>query len=125
MNYNSHIKGWEMTENEEELLSYIKILADRSKYKIILHLMKGQECVCVLAEKLNLEQTLVSHHLRKLRKAGLIHDRKIGTWVYCSLNKKAFKKMKDLFRRVLNFNSITSSPGSRNRVCRKLQGGKL
>lgn len=114
-----------MTKDEEKLLNYIKILADKSKYKIILHLMRGEECVCVLAEKLGLEQTLVSHHLQTLRKAGFIQDRKVGTWIHCSLNKKTFAEMKDLYQKILNSNNISDKLCVTHDVCRQLLGEKL
>lgn len=114
-----------MTKDEEKLLNYIKILADKSKYKIILHLMKGEECVCVLAEQLGLEQTLISHHLQTLRKAGLIQDRKVGTLVHCFLNKKTFAKMAALYQKILNSNNISDKPCIMHDVCRRLLGEKL
>ncbi len=114
-----------MVKDEEKLLSYIKILADKSKYKIILYLMKGEECVCVLAEKLGLEQTLVSHHLQTLREIGLIQDRKVGTWVHCSLNKKTFAEMEVLYQKILNSKNISDKPCASHDVCRQLLGEKL
>lgn len=109
-----------MVKDKEKLLNYIKILADKSRYKIILHLMKGEECVCVLAEKLGLEQTLVSHHLQTLREAGLIRDRKIGTWVHCSLDKSAFVEMEALYQRFLSSNNVSDKPCISHDVCREL-----
>lgn len=114
-----------MTKHEEKLLNYIKILANKSRYKIVLHLMKGEECVCVLAERLGLEQTLVSHHLRTLREVGLIQDRKIGTWVHCSLNKKTFAEMKALYQKVLSSNNISDKHCITHEVCRQLLRKKL
>lgn len=109
-----------MTKDEGKLLNYIKILADKSRYLITLHLMKGEECVCVLAEKLGLEQTLVSHHLQALREAGLVQDRKVGTWVHCSLNKKAFAEMEALHQKILSSNNISNKPCISHDICREL-----
>ena len=95
-----------MTKDEEKLLNYLKLLADKSRYKIILHLMKGEECVCVLADKLGLEQTLVSHHLQALREEGFIRDRKVGTWVYYSLNKKLFVEIEKSYQKLLSVKNI-------------------
>jgi ArsR family transcriptional regulator len=109
-----------MTKEEEKLLNYLKLLADKSKYKIILHLMKGEECVCVLANKLGLEQTLVSHHLQTLREAEFIVDRKVGTWVHYSLNKKKFEEMEDSYQKVLSSNNIFDKPCISHVVYRQL-----
>jgi len=127
MNIDSYInkQKFKMTKEEEKLLNYLKLLADKSRYKIILHLMKGEECVCVLADKLGLEQTLASHHLQILREAGLIQDRKAGTWVHCSLNKKTFEKMERLYQKLLTSNNISDKPCTSHEICRKLFEGKL
>lgn len=109
-----------MIKEEEKLSNYLKLLADKSRYKIILHLMKGEECVCVLAEKLNLEQTLISHHLQTLREAGLIQDRKVGTWVHYSLNKKIFNEIDNLYQKILNYKNIADKPCISHDICRQL-----
>lgn len=109
-----------MTKNQEKLLNYIKILSDKNRYNIVLNLMRGEECVCVLAEKLGLEQTLVSHHLEVLREVDLVQDRKVGTWVHCSLNKKAFEEIGDLYQNILSHKNISDKPCISHDVCRQL-----
>ena len=46
----------------------------------------GEACVCDLQEPLGLSQPTVSHHLRKLREAGLIDCERRGTWVWYRIN---------------------------------------
>lgn len=41
----------------------------------------GEICVCDIPD-VGVSQSTVSHHLRKLREAGLLHSRRVGTWVY-------------------------------------------
>src|SRR5215210_243138 len=45
----------------------------------------GESCVCDLTEPLDLGQPTVSHHLKILVDAGLLHREKRGTWAYYSL----------------------------------------
>lgn len=104
-----------------ELTQVFKLLSDESKYKIIKRLMKGEECVCTLAEDLGLEQSLVSHHLNKLREAGLIVDRKVGSWVHCSLDRKAFEQIENLFQKELATANITDKPCTEHDICCQLQ----
>lgn len=109
-----------------ELTEIFKLLSDESKYKIVKRLMKGEECVCTLAEELGLEQSLVSHHLNKLREAGLIIDRKVGPWVHCSLNRKLFQEIENTFQKELASSNIANKPCSIHDICCKLQEkGKL
>ncbi|MGB7450312.1 MAG: metalloregulator ArsR/SmtB family transcription factor [Ornithinimicrobium sp.] len=44
----------------------------------------GEACVCDLLD-VGVSQPTVSHHLKKLREAGLLTSRKQGTWVYYSV----------------------------------------
>lgn len=48
-------------------------------------LRSGELCVCQITEVLQLAQSTVSSHLRELRFAGLIAERKEGRWVYFGL----------------------------------------
>lgn len=41
----------------------------------------GETCVCDIQD-VGVSQPTVSHHLRKLREAGLIASERRGTWVY-------------------------------------------
>ena len=70
-----------------------RALADETRLKIIDRLRDGEECVCNLTGPLGTRQSLLSFHLRILKEAGLLHDRKQGRWVYYSLNLDALDAM--------------------------------
>lgn len=65
-----------------------KALSDPSRLRL-LSIVKaaegGESCVCDLTEPLDLGQPTVSHHLKILVDAGLLHREKRGTWAYYSL----------------------------------------
>ncbi|HZS77317.1 MAG TPA: metalloregulator ArsR/SmtB family transcription factor [Ktedonobacteraceae bacterium] len=70
-----------------ELKIVLKALGDMARLTIVYHLVHEQEItVTALTELLGISQPLVSWHLRKLRKAGIIQTRRVGRQVYCSLN---------------------------------------
>lgn len=100
------------------LQTYLKLLADDNKLKIIRHLQKGEECVCSIAENLSLEQSLTSHHINSLRKAGLIKDRKVGKWIHVSLNVETFKKIEELFTEQLHYTLISDRSCQNHDACR-------
>ena len=57
-------------------------LSDETRLKI-LELLRGREhCVCELTEALELGQSLLSFHLKTLKEAGLVTDRREGRWMY-------------------------------------------
>jgi ArsR family transcriptional regulator len=52
-----------------------------------LEALVGKEvCVCELVERLDVAQPLLSHHLKALKAAGLVHARKRGRWMFYSLD---------------------------------------
>src|SRR6476660_9031782 len=65
-----------------------KALADPNRLRllsIVKSQTSGESCVCDLTEPLDLGQPTVSHHLKILVDAGLLHREKRGTWAYYSL----------------------------------------
>jgi ArsR family transcriptional regulator len=80
-----------------EFNDLLKLLADDNRSKIIRLLRAKEVCVCDLAEKLDIEQSLLSHHLKKLKLANLLIERKIGRWVHYSLNKTTFAELENQY----------------------------
>lgn len=66
-----------------------KALADETRLRIVALLSHGELCVCHLEEALRLSQPKVSRHLATLRAAGVVLDRREGTWVYYRLLRQA------------------------------------
>ncbi|MGC8555281.1 MAG: ArsR/SmtB family transcription factor [Candidatus Acidulodesulfobacterium sp.] len=95
-----------MTNKELTLNKFFKLLGDESKFKIISELKNGEKCVCVIYKALGLDQTLVSHHLSVLKKAGLIEGRKSGKWVYYSLNREAFEELENLYKDLFGIDKL-------------------
>jgi ArsR family transcriptional regulator len=65
-----------------------KALADPNRLRLLSIVKAGEQgeaCVCDLTEPLGLGQPTVSHHLKILVDAGLLHREKRGTWAYYSL----------------------------------------
>jgi ArsR family transcriptional regulator, arsenate/arsenite/antimonite-responsive transcriptional repressor len=53
----------------------------------------GEVCVCDLTTAFDLTQPTISHHLKVLRKAGIITSERRGTWVYYRLEPAALERM--------------------------------
>ena len=64
-------------------------LSDETRLAIITLLTHGERCVCELTDTLNAAQSRLSFHLRALKDAGLVTDRREGRWVYYALNRAA------------------------------------
>lgn len=70
-----------------ELKSVLKALGGLARLAIVSHLARAQEVtVTELTDTLGISQPLVSWHLRKLRRAGIISSRRTGGHSYYALN---------------------------------------
>jgi ArsR family transcriptional regulator len=62
-----------------------KALGDETRLRIVALLSHGELCVCHVQEALDLSQPNASRQLAVLRAAGIVEDRRDGTWVYYHL----------------------------------------
>src|SRR5205823_51963 len=65
-------------------------LSDETRLAIVRRLQSGEQCVCDLTDLLDAAQSRLSFHLKVLKDAGLVSDRRAGRWVYYSLERDAF-----------------------------------
>lgn len=89
-------------ENELRLaVAFLKLLAEENRLKIVCLLAQKELCVCDIWSALNIPQNLTSHHLKALKKYGLISSRKEGLNVYYALNKDSLQNSKKLLNAFL------------------------
>jgi ArsR family transcriptional regulator, arsenate/arsenite/antimonite-responsive transcriptional repressor len=77
------------------LARVLKALADEKRLRIIRLLGVRSLCVCELEALVELTQPAVSHHLKILREAGLVHDYRLGKWIFYSLHEDNYNKMRE------------------------------
>lgn len=68
-------------------------LSDDTRVEIIAMLSHGERCVCELQSSLAAAQSRLSFHLKTLKDAGLVTDRRDGRWVHYSVNREALAEM--------------------------------
>jgi ArsR family transcriptional regulator, arsenate/arsenite/antimonite-responsive transcriptional repressor len=71
-------------------------LSDETRLSIVQRLRSGERCVCDLTDLLDAAQSRLSFHLKVLKDAGIVADRKEGRWVHYSLNREAFEEVQEL-----------------------------
>ena len=69
----------------ERMAEIFKVLADRTRLKIIQALELEELCVCDIASLIDLSQPSVSHHLKALRQSGMVKYRKSGKMALYSI----------------------------------------
>jgi ArsR family transcriptional regulator len=65
-------------------------LSDEARLQIIQILLDGEHCVCDLIDHLDIAQSRLSYHLKVLKDAGLVTDRRDGRWSYYALEREPF-----------------------------------
>jgi ArsR family transcriptional regulator, arsenate/arsenite/antimonite-responsive transcriptional repressor len=60
-------------------------LSDPTRLAVMDMLRDGERCVCELQDQLGAAQSRLSFHLRVLKDAGLVTDRREGRWSYYSI----------------------------------------
>lgn len=97
----------------EQAAALSKALSDPNRLRILDVLMQGASCNCELNDRLGLPPNLLSHHLRVLRKAGLIDSRRDvidGRWIYYSVDNEAISRWQHWFGQFLDPARIQERP---------------
>jgi len=69
-----------------DIVTTFKALADETRVRVLKLLGSGELCVCEIAAALDLDQPRLSFHLRILKEAGIILDRRQERWIVYRLN---------------------------------------
>ena len=78
----------------EILLERFQAVAEETRFRLVQLLAGGERCVCELQDELGAAQSRLSFHLKKLKDAGVVSDRRDGRWVYYSLVPESLEEMR-------------------------------
>ncbi|MDQ2664590.1 MAG: metalloregulator ArsR/SmtB family transcription factor [Gemmatimonadota bacterium] len=84
------------TLNVSRVAELCNALADEARVEIVTRLLDGEKCVCDLMDALDAAQSRLSYHLKVLKDAGLVTDRREGRWSYYTLERPAFLEAEEL-----------------------------
>ena len=79
----------------ETVAQRFQALSDPTRLQLLRRLRTGERCVCELMDVLDAAQSRLSFHLRVLKEAGLVTDRRDGRWVYYSMVPGALEAVQD------------------------------
>lgn len=71
-------------------------LSDETRLALLDRLKDGERCVCELTDAMKASQSRLSFHLKVLKDAGLVEDRREGRWMYYSLSAEAIEELEGL-----------------------------
>lgn len=84
-------------------------LSDPTRIEIVELLRGGERCVCELVDALDAAQSRLSFHLKVLRDAALVTDRREGRWVYYTLATDTVETLEEYI------STLRTSPAARAR----------
>jgi len=67
--------------DDSTFVEQCRALGDPIRWAIVRELHGGTRCACVLAQVTDVSSTLLSHHLKVLREAGLVTGARRGRWI--------------------------------------------
>lgn len=82
------------TLQDQAVLLRFQAVAEETRFRIVQLLAGGERCVCELQGDLGAAQSRLSFHLKKLKDAGVVSDRRDGRWVHYSLVPEALEEMR-------------------------------
>ena len=79
----------------ERMAEIAKALGDPIRLQVVdvLRRHAGQVCVCELVPLFDVGQSTLSHHLKKLREAGIVDAERRGLWAYYYVRPDALKEL--------------------------------
>src|SRR3954447_23784352 len=82
-------------EHALRMATVAKALGDPIRLQLLDVLRKhaGKVCVCELVPLFDVAQPTLSHHLKKLREAGLVDSERQGLWAYYYVNTDALEEL--------------------------------
>lgn len=106
---------WGRPPSNEILLERFQAVAEETRMGIVRLLADGERCVCDLQEAMDAAQSRLSFHLKKLKEAGVVSDRREGRWVYYSLVPTALQEMRAFLGEVVPGEKVPGKTGEKGR----------
>ena len=87
----------------EDRAELMKALADPTRLTMVASLWKADSpiCICDFTAGLGLSQPTISHHMARLKEAGLVESEKRGIWIYYRLRDKMPTETRKLLSRLV------------------------
>lgn len=77
----------------EEKCKIVKLLANPIRLKMAYIMSKREVCNCELEKLFKVDPTLISHHLKRFKEAGVLKERREGKWRKYRIDDEKVKKI--------------------------------
>ena len=83
-----HEKSINLYERVGSVAFVVRSLSDENRLRILLSLSNGKKTVSKIVDEVNLSQSLVSHHLKELRRSLVVNVERKGLFVFYEIADK-------------------------------------
>jgi ArsR family transcriptional regulator len=84
-----------------EYLRVFRAFSDANRLRVLEILLEGEQCACILLEDLDINQSTLSHHMKILCDSGIVTGRRVGKWIYYSINDTGLDHARELLARLM------------------------
>ena len=91
-----------------KIAQVFKAFCDETRIMVLSHLKDGEQCACVLLERVSVSQPTLSHHMKILVESGIVDARKEGKWMYYSISQSGSEKAIALLKELTAVNANDS-----------------
>jgi len=94
-------KNSKEADNVGKTYAFLRAIADPNRLKILCILREESKCVCEIVPAVGISDKLASHHLKQLKKVGLLIEKREGNFIYYGLNHKEIENYKVIFNKII------------------------
>ena len=80
----------------EKTSEFFKVMADKTRLRILVELLQRELCVMHIAERLGMSQSAISHQLALLRRADIVRVKRSGKTIVYSISDEHVRLMLDM-----------------------------
>ncbi len=85
----------------DKLCLSLRAIAESNRLKMLCLLKNGEKCVCEITEALNIPHNLALHHIKKMKRSGLIRSSNRGRFTFYRIDKKTLDGQLKILLRTL------------------------
>ena len=100
-----------MEQIHQEHAKVFRALCDPKRLAILELLREGEQCACMLMDRLGMGQSAVSYHMKILCESGIVASRQEGKWTHYSISPAGSRQAAELLL------ELTSPIGQQGENC--------
>lgn len=89
----------------EEQVRVFKAFCEEKRLQIIELLRDGEQCACILVERLDIAQSTLSYHMKILCESGIVESRQDGKWTHYKISETGSSFALELLKNITGQNS--------------------